>query len=186
MGHANLSNISEFFINRLYARGQLSISDCAEQLIAAGETLHASEGEYDDYGMLSFGLAQVIEELTQTGDGSWIVPVLTAWHGGKRSITGLTRQMLDAIEQGDNDPLTVSGAADRLEEEGFSEWAAKVRALPEQRRVYREWIEDRNQSWEWEQDGSGAGNVFDSIPWRFAPGRRQRYREAPRLSNVSN
>jgi hypothetical protein len=45
MGHANLNNISDFFIRRLYAKGTLSIRACVEGLIARGETLHASEGE---------------------------------------------------------------------------------------------------------------------------------------------
>jgi hypothetical protein len=197
MGHANVSNLSEFFIRRLYAKGTLSIAQCVEALLAKGEKLHASEGDYEEDYMLGMGLLDVIHYLTRTdpsqhgysgpqGGGPWIEPVLTAWWGGKQSVTPLTRRMLDEIEQGSNDELTVHSAADRLEEEGFPEWAARLRALPNQRRVYREWIDDKDGDWEWTDDGTGSGNVFDSIPWRFTPGWRNRYREVPRLHNVTH
>ncbi len=48
MGHANLSNLSEFFIKRLYAKGVLSIHDCVVAMQAKGVKLHASEGDYED------------------------------------------------------------------------------------------------------------------------------------------
>jgi hypothetical protein len=81
--------------------------------------------------MLAMGLIDVIHFLTRTdppqhgcsgpvGGGPWIEPVLTAWWAGRRRVTSLTRRMLDEIEQGSSDDLTVQGAADRLEEEGFS------------------------------------------------------------------
>jgi hypothetical protein len=67
VGHANLSNLSNFFINRLYAKGSLSISECIEALQAAGETLHASEGEYDEDSMLAMGLIDIVHYLTLVG-----------------------------------------------------------------------------------------------------------------------
>jgi hypothetical protein len=60
MGHAYLSNISEFFLRRLYAVGSMSIEDCTVSLQKAGETLHASEGEYEDVDMLKMGLTDLI------------------------------------------------------------------------------------------------------------------------------
>ena len=122
MGHANLTNISQFFVRRLYAKGPMSITQIVQALAAAGETLHASEGEYDDDGTIGMGVMDVICYLTKenpsqhdysgpNGGGPWIVPILTAWHGGKRLVTGLTRRMLNEIEKGDHDPLTVHGAA---------------------------------------------------------------------------
>lgn len=63
MGHANLTNISLFFNTRLYAKGKLTIAECVTALVAAGETLHASEGEYEDAYMLAIGLEDVIRFL---------------------------------------------------------------------------------------------------------------------------
>ena len=60
MGHAYLQNISEFFLRRLYAVGSMSIEDCTIALMKAGETLHASEGEYEDAEMLKMGLLDLI------------------------------------------------------------------------------------------------------------------------------
>lgn len=63
MGHANLSNICEFFLRRLYAKGKLSIKECTDALVAAGEKLHASECSYEDNCMLAHGLEDVIRYL---------------------------------------------------------------------------------------------------------------------------
>ena len=63
MGHANLTNLSHFWNRHLYAKGKLSIHDCAIAAIKKGETLHASEGEYEDEGMISFGLEFVVDHL---------------------------------------------------------------------------------------------------------------------------
>ena len=60
MGHANLTNVSTFFTRRLYAKGKLSIIECAKALAEKRETIHASEGEYEDEEMLRQGLADVI------------------------------------------------------------------------------------------------------------------------------
>lgn len=60
MGHANLSNISRFFVKRLFAKGTLSIGECTAALEKAGEQIHASEGSYSEPYMLSTMLAEVI------------------------------------------------------------------------------------------------------------------------------
>jgi hypothetical protein len=60
VGHANLSNVSDFFVKRLYAKGRLSVKDCSDAMQKAGETIHASEGEHDEPYMLRMGLEDVI------------------------------------------------------------------------------------------------------------------------------
>ena len=65
MGHARVDNISHFFVKRLYAKGKLSIHDCTQALVKAGETVHASEGEYEEDYMLSMMLSQYIHYLTR-------------------------------------------------------------------------------------------------------------------------
>lgn len=65
MGHANLTNISRFFVRRLYAKGTLSIRDCRDALVAAGETLHASEGAIPDPQMLGWAVEQVVQHLAE-------------------------------------------------------------------------------------------------------------------------
>lgn len=63
MGHANLRNISDFFIKRLYAKGKLSIREAIDAMVEKGETLHASEGEYEEPEMLGMGLEEVVNFL---------------------------------------------------------------------------------------------------------------------------
>ena len=60
MGHAHLGNISHFVIRSLYAKGQVSMDDILQQMHRKGETLRASEGEYDDYGTMGSGVEEVI------------------------------------------------------------------------------------------------------------------------------
>lgn len=60
MGHANLSNLSEFFIRRLFAKGKLSVKECSDAMMRAGVTLNASEGRYEDPYMLRLGLEDVL------------------------------------------------------------------------------------------------------------------------------
>jgi hypothetical protein len=63
VGHANVKNLSEFFIRRLYARGKLSLREAIEGAMAKGLTLNASEGPYDDEGMIGMGLEVCISWL---------------------------------------------------------------------------------------------------------------------------
>ena len=63
MGHANLENLSELFVRRLYANGRLSIAECTEVAVEKGETLHASEGELEEECMISFGFEEVVQFL---------------------------------------------------------------------------------------------------------------------------
>lgn len=75
MGHANVSNISEFFVKRLYAKGSLSMKECVEAMKTAGVTLRASEGEYEDEDMLALGLEQVVDFL-RTAQQPYDSPVI--------------------------------------------------------------------------------------------------------------
>jgi hypothetical protein len=203
MGHANLNNLSTFFVRRLYALGQLSIHDCVQAMLKAGEELRASEGSYEDEGMLCMGMLDIIHYLTRIdpttegysgphGGGPWIEPALSAWQGRPRkSVTPLTARMLDeldrwSIQEPLNDSLTVNGAADRLEEEGHLAWAVLVRALPRQREVYTQWVRNKDDHWEWNEEGT-EGWVFEHLPWRFCKGKRKNYRnEVPILGNVTH
>lgn len=70
MGHANLRNISEFFVKRLYAKGKLSIADCVQGLVKAGETVHASEGAYEDEETLGMACEEVVNYLLEYYENS--------------------------------------------------------------------------------------------------------------------
>lgn len=65
MGHAYLSNISNFFLKRLYAVGKMSITDAIIALQKAGETLHTANGEYSDVDDLQMGVLDLIIFLRQ-------------------------------------------------------------------------------------------------------------------------
>jgi hypothetical protein len=60
MGHANVKNLSEFFVRRLYAKGRLSLREALKVAMKKGLTLNASEGAYDDEGMVGMGLEVVV------------------------------------------------------------------------------------------------------------------------------
>jgi hypothetical protein len=197
VGHANLSNISDFFVNRLYAKGALSIADCAAALAAAGETLHASEGEYEDDSMLRMGLVDIVYYLSCTdptrhgfsgpeGGGPWIVPELSVWLGPKKSVSREARRLLDACLEEPLDHLRYAVAADKLTDEGKQEWAEAVRLAGRRAEALGQWHEGSDDQWDYNEDGTGTGDVFDGIPWRFAPGWRKRYRDVPRLGNVTH
>lgn len=83
MGHANLENISKFFINTLKVQRTLSIKDCTNRLVEAGEVVHASEGEYDEPYMLVMALEEVVEHFAMGCNPPVIEAVPTddpAWH----------------------------------------------------------------------------------------------------------
>lgn len=72
MGHANYSNLSRFFVRRLYAKGKLSIASCVEAMQKAGEEVQASEGGYKDEYMLAMALTEILAFLHGQLDG--VVP----------------------------------------------------------------------------------------------------------------
>jgi hypothetical protein len=197
VGHANLSNLSHFFVRRLYAVGKLSIHQAALAAQKAGQDLQASEGAYDDEGMLSTGFLCVVHYLTcadptqfdysgPQGGGPWLVPALTAWYGKRKQVTRLTAQMLDELEKGAADDLTLHGAVDRLLEEGHPAWAEEVRLLVRRRTLFKQWHQYDADSWDWNgADPYSDGSLFMNLPFQFAPGWRPRYREIPILSNIT-
>lgn len=207
MGHANLSNLSRFFVRRLYAKGQLSIHDCVAAMVEAGVELHASEGGYDDEGMLSMGVMKIVHYLTRAnprddhysgpdGGGPWIEPALDVWVGKRKEVSSSLRRMLDDLQGMFLVPVgedfwakAIEYAAvvpDLLIDEGHPEWADWVRRLPRMRQVYSEWLLDRDDNWEWGEEDS-EGDVFDRVPWRFCKGVRQTYPDGiPLLSNVTH
>ncbi len=73
MGHANLENISKFWIRRLYAKGSMSVDDCVMYLMMAGEQLHASEGCYSDMSTLRMGVLEVVTFLILNKDFSRVI-----------------------------------------------------------------------------------------------------------------
>ena len=60
MGHANLANLSEFFVKHLYAKGKLSIRECTQAMVEKKIELRASEGGYEQDYMLALGLSDVV------------------------------------------------------------------------------------------------------------------------------
>lgn len=65
MGHANLTNISEVFVDLLCKQESVSVAEVVAELQRRGETVHASEGEYDDPYMLSYSCENVLEHLLE-------------------------------------------------------------------------------------------------------------------------
>lgn len=63
MGHASVTNLSDRLIKQLYAKGQISIQEVADDCIKRGETLHASEGRYEERYMICLGLEDCVRWL---------------------------------------------------------------------------------------------------------------------------
>lgn len=66
MGHANVKDISEAFIRRLYAKGKTSIAEVADVCVEKGIALHAGEGDYegeDGRYMICYGLEECVAHL---------------------------------------------------------------------------------------------------------------------------
>jgi hypothetical protein len=193
MGHANVANLSRFFLRRMYAKGSLSIAECAQALAKSGEKMHASEGDYEDDFMLAMGVVQIIHYLTRKrptehgyssprGGGPWIRAVLVPRLPGKKIVSPTIQNLLAACGKEPDSQAACSVTADALEEAGMDKWARHVRTLPLQRKAYRLWMDEHEDPWEDEE----VGKAFDSIRWVFAPGWRDSYRAIPILSNITN
>lgn len=197
MGHANLSNLSDLWINLLYARGKLTIGQAVAVAERRGETLHASEGEYDaDSGMVGMGLEQCCAFLLCDArsacsywgwSGPWNGPFIETvfepdcWMPKRFRPDDTLTKLLRACRE-DPGSVDMHGiAGDRIEEAGFPDWAAFVRDLPRLREVYRKWHEEEGYS-----DFEDEWEIVDRIPWRFCKGKRAGYRDIPRLANITN
>jgi hypothetical protein len=71
VGHANISNLSDLFVNLLYAKGKLTIGDAVKAAEKRGEKLHASEGDYEaETGMIGLALDECCAFLTCDARGA--------------------------------------------------------------------------------------------------------------------
>lgn len=204
MGHANLSNLSDLFVNLLYAKGRLTIAAAIETAVRRNETVHASEGQYHDEEMLGLGFMDIIQLLTSTdgkgysGDnsGKWEGPwVVADWDVCKvpKSITPTDRinnllKQCRKVSLGYipmcpvwEERMLFEVCADAIQDEGHDQWSALVRRFPKCFRAWAMWHsgdEDYHNGDYWED--------FDHIRWVFAPTWRNRYKDVPRLENVTH
>ncbi len=206
MGHANVSNLSALFINLLYAKGRVSIDDAVTVAMKRGETVHASEAEYEDDGMLAMALNDVVAHLThKTGsgyshggkwEGPWIEPEFyhhSFSYNRKRTpetdtMKELLRQCCEAHHMRpfgnvlDHDENLFGVCADAIQDAGDDEWAWRVRTFPRQCRA---WRMHELEAWKFFDDDANW-KAFDAIKWMFREGWRKRYRDIPRLASVSH
>jgi hypothetical protein len=197
VGHANLSNLSDLWIDLLYAKGKLTIGQAVAVAERRGETLHASEGEYDaDSGMVGMGLEQCCAFLLcdarsardrwgwrGTWDGPFIEPILEVdcWKPRRFRPDVTLAKLLWSCQQDPSSGVAHAAAGDKIEEDGFPEWAAFVRELPRLCEVYGKWHEEEGYA-----DFEDEWEILDRIPWRFCKGKRTGYRDIPRLANITN
>jgi len=154
MGHANISNISHFVIRYLYAKGNVSIDDFILQMHRKGETLHASEGEYDDYGMMGYGVEEVIGFHRDNGV---IEPV---------NPTPEELALLKNPEKLADWDFTQSS-----EGFGFASESELTGSDPPEPQVELFPTPDRYV------DGNRLWALFYNIKWRFCKGQRNRYKQ---------
>ena len=205
MGHANLSNISKFFVRRLYAKGRLSIRECCQQLVNAGEELHASEGRYKDEEALAIGVVDVVHYLTRSNPcqdgysgpddgGPWIKPSFSPIPPPSimRKLSKTSQSMLrnanrnisgHLLHKSQQDILLV--IADKVEEDGFQEWAQHIRNLPLQCSAHKDWLHGYDDHFDYGEPDS-KGDAFDNIHWVFAQDYRSHYQDVPLLGNVTH
>lgn len=205
MGHANLSNLSDLFVNLLYAKGRLSIDDAVTAAVKRKEAVRASEGPHADEGTLATAFNDVVAHLTDpTGrgyfhngpwEGPWVEPEFLKYafsYNANRipesdTVTNLLRQCSVAYVQrafGNvlPDEALFGVCADAIQDLGDDAWALRVRSFPRQYWVWRmralkKWdVFDEEVNWK----------AFDSTKWVFCAGWRRRYKEIPRLSDVTH
>jgi hypothetical protein len=63
MGHANLRNLSTFFLDQLNEHGKMSVARCTELAVEAGLYVSASEGRYYEDYMIATSLMEVVDHL---------------------------------------------------------------------------------------------------------------------------
>ncbi len=205
MGHANLSNLSEMFINLLYAKGRLTIGQAIETAVRRKEALHASEGEYDDDGTLGIGFMDIIHLLnsrsgkdysgvspTNRWQGPWVIPDWNVCKPPKGAVlTDTAKNLLKQCRKVDVAYIPVcpvweqrslfAVCANAVQEAGNEEWAELIRSFPKRYRAYAMWDSDDDEYY-----NGDAWEDFDKIRWVFAPGWRKRYKEVPRLGSVTH
>jgi hypothetical protein len=157
MGHANLTNISEWVARRMYAWGKMSICDMVNGLRRSKQTVHASEGEYEEYYMLAMAVVDVVCFLHLHHDS----PTLARKH----------RTHNPVIEPVDMTPK---------QQEVFNTW------LNDDDCIFTDGLEVEVEEDQPYPDVGGRIGVFESIKWRYAKGWRNKYPEIPLLGNVTH
>jgi hypothetical protein len=195
MGHANYGNLCDMWINLLYAKGRLTIGYAVEIAGRRGETLHASEGQYDaDSGMVGQAIEEYCAFLTvdsqrlarqswgwnRQWEGPFVEPILNAFAmAPKGQRLSVWRNLMQSLSDNPDDVSSHAIVADRIREEDLHEWATYVEELPKLRAAYERWNsgeDEDDENWE----------TVDRIPWRFCKGKRMQYRDVPRLGNVTH
>lgn len=192
MGHANLTNLSRLFIDRLYAKGKLSVREAVEVAIAKGEEVQASEGGYGDEGTLSMAIEQIVDHLgrgrVDVPGGPFIRPLFEPTPPGFVAKDPDLKGLIAAARERPDDATTWAVMADRFQELGRDEWAAYVRRTParvELWTIHCDATDSQNWDWNWD-DPDNEFSLIDSIWWVFAEGWRKRYRNVPLLGWVTN
>lgn len=183
----------------------MTIAGAVAAAVKAKEVLHASEGDYDDEGMLSMAFGEIVgllasedgygwraEQNDDQWEGPWIEPLFHPTIAPKgvqetATVTNLLAQCAEAF-------LTVKPVqflpqenlfgitADAIQDMGQDAWADRVRDFPRRYWVYHEWKARRYAC----LDNLENCTAFDAIEWRFTKGWRKRYRDVPRLGSISN
>jgi hypothetical protein len=138
VGHANLTNLSEFFQRRLYAKGKLSIEDAVHAARSAGETLNASEAAYEDKGMLAFGFNEIVRFLAShscdcpccDSQGPVIVPVELSEEERKQLHEWWEEGHGTDWEYDESDPECAFALVDRIKWKYGPGWRNKYPDLP--------------------------------------------------------
>jgi len=164
VGHADLSNLSNLWMRRIYAKGSLSVSEAVDVATKNGEGVHASEGEYTEPEMLAQAFEDILHDsFLQDGDDR------RRWKRAKGKTS--LKELNVALRLMGAQPLDLDHWSFRIYE--------PVHPLSqEQLKALSRWLDDGVE----EEEEVAA---FDSIPWRFAPGRRAKYPDLPILGNIT-
>lgn len=78
MGHANISNFVVMVQAQIYAHGKRSIREIVDRAMANGVKFQASEGPYEDEGMITLGVEVAMRRLAgDNRDGvKYVVPLI--------------------------------------------------------------------------------------------------------------
>lgn len=164
MGHADLSNLSNLWMRRVYAKGSLSISEAVAIATKNKEGVHASEGEYTEPEMLAQAFEDILNDsFLEDGEDR------RRWKRAKGRVS--LKELNVALRLLGGHPLDEDRWSFRIYEPVHPLSQEQLKALS---RWMEEGVEDEEEV-----------AAFDSIPWRFAPGRRAKYPNLPILGNIT-
>jgi len=95
MGHGHVKPHCEFFLKRLYAKGKLSIRECAQAMKDAGMKYLASEGEYDEPWMLEWAVSDIVGYYLDYRE----VTINGVQHSVIEPVTPLKKEQAEMLEQ---------------------------------------------------------------------------------------